>query len=192
MLGNYTAVAKTTTVTVTSALPATETDRPHTKHIKWAMDPNGISENMSEITANFEAIVSAFINERKSIDHGKINSSGSNAASGTNSIVESNDSDAVNRAAIDLPAGSIIFLNTTSPSYVLTHRASAIIFVWTAPTNSSAAETDTQLRKIVDNINTWLPYFEALGLVAVVWEVSMFVNARILIRYKRRARAGQA
>lgn len=68
---------------------------------------------------------------------------------------------------MSLPSGSVIFLNSTAPNYTMVDYASATVYVWTQPTNTSATSSTT-FHQVVDNISQWLPLIEVLGIVTLL------------------------
>ena len=103
----------------------------------------------------------------------KTNSSG--RASDMDTDVQSN----ISMAVLGFPRSSLLFLNTTSPNYVLIDHANATVVVWRGLDNTPIAGANTGSRNILDKLNTALPYIEACGLVAIVWEISKSVHAKI-------------
>jgi hypothetical protein len=143
---------------------------------------------MYNVAADFRNIIAAHLggnvteqcNDLK-VDSGKASSSGNTSTKPTK--VSAN----ISIAVIDLPHGSIVFLNTTTPKYLLIDHANATIAVWTEPVNTSTIATQARSHQILDKINTALPYIEASGLLAIVWEIGKFVHARVHA-YRRRSR----
>jgi hypothetical protein len=92
-------------------------------------------------------------------------------------------------AVMDLPGGTVIFLNNTSPNYILVDYANASVIVWTSPANASDTVANTHIAKLVGKIGAWLPYFEALGILTLVYKVGKFIYDRV---QKRRGRGDGA
>lgn len=153
---------------------------------------DGMTHRMNDVVAGFQSIVSAHMrgHTTKQHDHTDVDP-GDDGCSGDASAQPMDVPANVNVAAVDFPHGSIVFLNTTSPNYLLIDYANATVVVWTEPVNATTVATQTKLRQLVNNINTVLPYIEACGLLAVVWEISKFVHARIQAR-RRRSRSSAA
>lgn len=91
-------------------------------------------------------------------------------------------------AAVDLPGGSIVFLNTTSPNYMLIDYANATVVVWSVPASTTTTHA-THLRQVVDKINSCLPYIEAFGILTLAWKVVEYIYGKIR---SRRSSRGQA
>lgn len=91
----------------------------------------------------------------------------------------------------DLPSSRFIVLIGTLSSHGTANEINAMESVCTVPANATDAQ-DSDFRRLVDNINTWLPYVEALGVVAVVCEVVKIFFARVRMRRNRRAQQAQA
>jgi len=77
---------------------------------------------------------------------------------------------AVGMAMINLGSHDLIFLNTTAPNYVLVNHADATVAVWAVPANT-ATSSHPRLTRLVNDINRWLPWVEALGLFVLIKEV---------------------
>lgn len=179
-------ITETYVVTITSVLPTPTHTSPRFDHISWQTDVNSTAQNMSALIIAFEAIMATFEVDEVTTElrDGDLDVDASNGHEPPAGMFERTSS--ANRAAMNLPGGKIIFLNTTSPNYVMFDNAGANVLVWTVP---NATETqDSQFHKLVENISTWLPLVEALGLLAVIWEIGKFAYGRVqMFRGARRA-----
>ena len=152
-----------------------------------------IAHYMYNMAADFRNIMSAHVGGNATercngfdVDSGKASSSSNTSTKLTS--VPSN----VSMAMIDFPHGSIMFLNTTAPNYLLIDHANATVVVWTEPANDSMTATETKSRQILDRINAVLPWIEACGLLAIVWEIGKFVHARVYACRRRSRRVSAA
>lgn len=185
----------TTTVTVTNLSTASNPARSPSDAglLTLHLGPSDIAQNLSGIAAEFGAMMSTHIAGQLRTNHIETNCSINATKSLRNaSTVTPMIAPTVSRAAMNLPSGrgSLIFLNTTSPDYVLVDHISATVFVWTEPARASTH--DTKFHRIINKINAWLPFLEAVGIMTVAWEVGKVVQAQILKRRGRRAQSNSA
>ena len=155
-------------------------------HIMWEGENASAAHHLRDVTAAFKGIISAQLS--KSERHGPTKA----ALNVTSKPYHENtteyyvaDSRSVSIAAIDIIDGSIVFLNTTAPNYMLIDYANASVMIWTA-SDTTLTTPESRLHKVVDGINTWLPYIEALSILAVGWKVIDFVYDKFR---RRRGRA---
>jgi hypothetical protein len=166
---------KTVTCTATTTSDAS---KPPVTHISWL--PNVAATYMSEIAAGYQGILDLGLNEHLATDDPKSTSTTNGAKTSTKAPkANTTTSEAIGMAVVDRPGGSIVFLNTSSPNYVLIDYANASVFIWTAPVNTSTIEDSSHIHRPVSKINAWLPYFEALGILTLVWKVGTFVYERV-------------
>jgi hypothetical protein len=153
-------VAKTVTVTITSALPTqTSTD----VHVSQLTDLQNTTYYMNKIVLELQSIISSRITESKA--SGAVDTPGTNFSSLPLADI----------TVAGLPGGStVVLLNNTSPTYmVVDHTTSSVIF-WTTPVN--IPDTVSHLDKLVNKLNAWLPYFEALAVLTLAYEFGKFVH----------------
>ena len=144
------------------------------------------ADYMHDVAAGFQDIIEAHLFGHATEQHDNTNIVSENAGSSdTTSINNTSTSTNVTMAVIDFPHGSIVFLNTTSPNYLLIDHANATVAVWTESVNASMVATKTNSRHFLDTLNTALPWIEACGLLAIVWEIGKFVHVNISARRRR-------
>jgi hypothetical protein len=160
------AVGWTTTVTIPSVLPTQKSIEPTSSHVSHMAAEQNVTYYMDEIALGLRDIISDHTTGCPTNDHDNANrhdnfSHASEAASSTNASTSSS----ADMAAVGLPAGMLIFLNNSFPTYILVDHANASVIMWTSPSNTSDAASNDHFHKLVNNINTWLPYFEVVGIL---------------------------
>lgn len=174
-------VTKTVTVKIASSVPSATPSWSGSEHISWRTEKNSTAQETNDLVVAFQALMTAHALGRGGHKQADAKSA-TNATeiAGETSTNGADNSSSASRVAMDLPGGNIIFLNTTSPNYVMFDYASANLLIWTVP--NATVTQDSQFRKLVDNISTWLPLIEALGLLAVIWEIGKFAYGRVQMR----------
>ena len=148
----------------------------------------GTAHYMEHIAAGFEGMVSAHVPEQRTNHSNGTNDKCAEMESCRTASVARNRVPAIaSVAVIGVPGGSVVFLNTTTPDFVLIDYINNSVVIWTVPAKASGTTSETRLQKLVSSINTWLPYIEALGLLAVIWEIGKFVHARFQKRSNKQA-----
>jgi hypothetical protein len=77
----------------------------------------------------------------------------------------------------------------TCLNFVLSDCTNVHIFIWPVLANASVTSSDNHPHDLASEINTLLPYVEICGLLAVVWEIGMFVHAKVYKRWNKRCRS---
>lgn len=185
------AITKTITVTIASAVAETSTKLSTAARVSWLTQTEDTGRYVNNIAVAFEGIMSSArgVGDIASSDANSNMSAETGKPVDSASTPDAKNTGAASRAVVDIPGSSIIFLNTSSPEYVLIDYANANVVLWTAPVNKSATNSHSGFRKFIDDINTWLPYVEAFGILAVLWEVGRFVHVKVRRRRGRIARA---
>jgi hypothetical protein len=80
---------------------------------------------------------------------------------------------ALGMAVVNFDGHDLIFLNTTSPSYVLFNHANASLVFWTAPATPLTLTSHPHLDKVVNEVQRWLPYIEASTILVLAWKSGM-------------------
>lgn len=171
-------VTKTVTATISSALPIQKSTDLTDGHISRLTGLQNATYHMSEIASGLQSIISAHINGSIANSDDNIVHAGENAdppsiASTTNASIPILP--LTGMAVLGYPGGTIVFLNNTSPSYILVDHANASIIIWNSPVNASDTASNTHIGKLVSKIGVWLPYFEALGILALVYKIGKFI-----------------
>jgi hypothetical protein len=186
----FNAATVTVTTSVSEPKPATSADGQVTRLAAL----QETTHHMEEMAVGLQDIISGQINDSiantsSNATHGGRISDLPATASATNA---SNPTPPLaDMAVMDLPGGTIIFLNNTSPSYILVNHANASVIIWTSPANASDAASNSHIAKLVSKINAWLPYFEALGILTLTYKVGQFIYNRIQHRRRGQANAPQ-
>lgn len=154
-------------------------------------DVGNLSEYLHNITAGIGGLIRAHSTESKvdhrtsvSIDENNIAPNIEAPASATGSTIQS----AASLAMIEHAKYNIIFLNTTSPSYVLLDHHNTKVLVWTASDGSSPAAQDSRMERFLNHATIWLSLLEVLGAVAFFWKVGAWTYCWVK---GRRGRRGQ-
>lgn len=184
--GNATHTAGMVTITSTFPAPTTTSTLSLSSRSSRSVDckDDVMARYMYDVAAVFQDIFGSTTEQRGQAD----NNSETASSSGHTSINNTVGPTKVSMAVIDFPRGSIVFLNTTRPNYLLIDHANATVAVWTEPANASTKATQTNL---LDKLNTVLPYIEACGIVAIVWEIGKFVHVKVYA-HRRRSRSSAA
>jgi hypothetical protein len=119
---------------------------------------------MNKIVLELQSIISSRITESKASSHeNAIYPPGTNVSSLPLADI----------TVAGLPGSTIVLLNTTSPTYMVVDHATETVIVWTAP--AKIPDTVSHFSKLVNKLNAWLPYFEALAILTLVYEFGKFV-----------------
>jgi hypothetical protein len=172
-------------MTVTAVPPqnsVVSTDR----HITRLVALRDITHYISVIAVGLQDIISGQINGSLANSNGDARTSD---PPGTASATTVDTPPLADMAVMDLPGGTVIFLNNTSPNYILVDYAKASVIIWTSPVNASDTASTAHSGKLFSKINAWLPYFEALGILTLVYKVGKFIYDMV---QKRRGRGDGA
>jgi hypothetical protein len=171
-------VTKTMTVTIVSVVSAQEPANSADGYVTRLAALQDTTHHMNEIAIGLQDIISGQISGMISNTNSNAVHSGRNpdppaTASATNA---SNPTPPLaDMAVLGYPGGTIVFLNNTSPTYILVNYADASVVIWTSPANASDTVANTHVGKLVSKIGAWLPYFEALGILTLVYKVGKFI-----------------
>lgn len=138
---------------------------------------------MSDIATRFAAIMSARLHPSSlRTSNASINSS---ILINNASTLNANDHTVAGKTVPGLHSGSwsVVFLNTSSSSYVLIDCANAKIAICTVSANKSATVQETPFSKFIQSFKICA---EALGILAVLWEIGRFVHVKIRSCRERR------
>jgi hypothetical protein len=130
---------------------------------------------MNEIALGLQSIVSAHITESRATKEDNAIHEISGPAGAAVLATDTGTPPLADMAVMDLAAGTLIFLNNTSPSYILVNYTNASVIIWTSPANASDTVPGTHIAKLVSKIGVWLPYFEALGILTLVYKVGKLI-----------------
>jgi hypothetical protein len=155
-------VAKTVTVTITSALPTQTSTK---VHVSQLTDLQNTTYYMNKIVLELQSIISSRITESKA--NSTIDPPGTNVSSLPLADI----------TVAGLPGSTIVLLNTTSPTYFVVDHITSSVIVWIAP--AKTPDTVSHFSKLVNKLNAWLPYFEALAILTLVYEFGKFVYNRV-------------
>ena len=145
-------------------------------HITRLVALQDITHYISVIAVGLQDIISGQISGSLANSNGDARTSD---APGTASATTAGTPPLADMAVVDLPGGTVIFLNNTSPNYILVDYANASVIVWASPANASDTVPNTHIAKLVGRIGAWLPYFEALGILTLVYIVGKFIYDRV-------------
>jgi hypothetical protein len=79
--------------------------------------------------------------------------------------------------------------NATCLDFVLSDCNNVHILIWPVLANASVTSSDNHPRDLASEINTLLPYVEICGLLAVIWEIGIFVHAKVYKRCNKRSQS---
>jgi hypothetical protein len=156
-------------------------------HITRLVALQDITHYISVIAVGLQDIISGQISE--SLANSAIRNDRTSDPPGTASATAVSAPPLADMAVMDLPGGTVIFLNNTSPNYILVDYANASVIIWTSPVNASDTASTAHSGKLFSKINAWLPYFEALGILTLVYKIGKFIYDRV---QKRRGRGDGA
>lgn len=130
---------------------------------------------MSDVAVNLEVLISTHIHDLASA-----NVSLDSEHPGSVFIKPTGNGTAESILELNSPRSSAFILNTTSHHQVLIDGTNTTFVLSTmlsikAPTTSA----ETRFHRVINKINTVLPYIDACGLFVVLWEIGKFVHAKV-------------